>query len=133
MTFVVGTIRFIIALGTLVLSGVAVLALLGFAVPEFDLFNHFQFLIFGIERFKFKVEDALRVGCDEIPGLSTGPVTGLGASPIAGFLADPAARFTAQRSQPGTRSRTCPLAQRAPGLPAILSGQLRQGLLAEID
>jgi endonuclease/exonuclease/phosphatase (EEP) superfamily protein YafD len=46
MKFVVGTIRLIIALGTLVLSGVAVLALLGFAVPEFDLFNHFQFLIF---------------------------------------------------------------------------------------
>lgn len=46
MTFVVGLFRLLIALGTLVVAGTAVLALLGFAVPEFDLLNHFQLFIF---------------------------------------------------------------------------------------
>lgn len=46
MRFLVGTIRFFIALGTSLLAALAVVALLGFAVPEFDLFNHFQFLLF---------------------------------------------------------------------------------------
>ena len=48
MTLVLGLVRFLIALGTLILTGLAVVALLGFAVPEFDLLNHFQlFLFFG--------------------------------------------------------------------------------------
>lgn len=48
MTFVLGIVRLLIAFGTLVVACLAVLALLGFAVPEFDLLNHFQlFLFFG--------------------------------------------------------------------------------------
>lgn len=46
MKFVLGSVRFLIALGTLVLAGLAIAALLGFAVPEFDLLNHFQVLLF---------------------------------------------------------------------------------------
>ena len=46
MTFLLGLFRLLIALGTLVVASVAVLALLGFAVPEFDLLNHFQLFIF---------------------------------------------------------------------------------------
>lgn len=48
MTVVLGIVRFLIALGTLIVAGLAIVALLGFAVPEFDLLNHFQlFLFFG--------------------------------------------------------------------------------------
>jgi endonuclease/exonuclease/phosphatase (EEP) superfamily protein YafD len=46
MTFLAGTLRTIIAFCILVLAGVAVVALLGFAVPEFDLFNHLQLGLF---------------------------------------------------------------------------------------
>ncbi len=46
MTFVLGIVRLLIALGTLAVASMAVLALLGFAVPEFDLLNHFQLFIF---------------------------------------------------------------------------------------
>ena len=46
MTFVVGLFRLLIALGTVVVASMAVLALMGFAVPEFDLLNHFQLFIF---------------------------------------------------------------------------------------
>lgn len=46
MTFLLGLFRLLIALGTLVVASMAVLALLGFAVPEFDLLNHFQLFIF---------------------------------------------------------------------------------------
>jgi len=49
MKFLLGIVRLLIALGTLVLAALAVLALTGFAVPEFDLLNHFQlFLFFGL-------------------------------------------------------------------------------------
>lgn len=47
MRFLIGLIRFGVSLGTLVVSGLAVLALLGFAVPELDLLNHAQVLLFG--------------------------------------------------------------------------------------
>lgn len=48
MKFVLGIVRFFVALVILILAGLSVLALLGFAVPEFDLLNHFQlFLFFG--------------------------------------------------------------------------------------
>lgn len=48
MTLILGIVRLFIALGTILLAGLAVMALLGFAVPEFDLLNHFQlFLFFG--------------------------------------------------------------------------------------
>lgn len=49
MKFLLGIVRLVIALGTIVVAVLAVLALLGFAVPEFDLLNHFQlFLFFGM-------------------------------------------------------------------------------------
>lgn len=48
MQVLVGIVRLLIAFGTLVVACLAVLALMGFAVPEFDLLNHFQlFLFFG--------------------------------------------------------------------------------------
>jgi endonuclease/exonuclease/phosphatase (EEP) superfamily protein YafD len=48
MKLVLGIVRFLLALGTLIVAGLAIVALLGFAVPEFDLLNHFQvFLFFG--------------------------------------------------------------------------------------
>lgn len=48
MTLLLGIVRLVIALGAIVVTALAVLALLGFAVPEFDLLNHFQlFLFFG--------------------------------------------------------------------------------------
>jgi len=48
MKLVLGIVRLLIALGTVMLAALAVLALTGFAVPEFDLLNHFQlFLFFG--------------------------------------------------------------------------------------
>lgn len=48
MKFLLGIVRFFVALGTLIVVGLAIVALLGFAVPEFDLINHFQlFLFFG--------------------------------------------------------------------------------------
>ena len=46
MTFLPGLFRLLIALGTVVVASMAVLALLGFAVAEFDLLNHFQLFIF---------------------------------------------------------------------------------------
>ena len=46
MTLILGGVRLVLALGTFLLSGLAVMALLGFAVPEFDLLNHFQVLLF---------------------------------------------------------------------------------------
>lgn len=46
MKLVLGIVRFFVALGTLILAGLAVVALLGFAVPEFDLLNHFQLFLF---------------------------------------------------------------------------------------
>lgn len=48
MTLLVGLVRFTIALASFALAGLAVLALLGFAVAEFDLINHFQFILFGL-------------------------------------------------------------------------------------
>lgn len=48
MKVLLGIVRLVVALGTIVVTACAVLALLGFAVPEFDLLNHFQlFLFFG--------------------------------------------------------------------------------------
>lgn len=41
-----GLLRCLLALGSLAVAGVAGAALLGFAVPQFDLLNHFQLLIF---------------------------------------------------------------------------------------
>lgn len=46
MKLILGGVRLLIALGTFVLAGLAVMALLGFAVPQFDLLNHFQVLLF---------------------------------------------------------------------------------------
>ncbi len=48
MTLLLGLARFLIALASFTLAGLAVLALLGFAVAEFDLINHFQFMLFGL-------------------------------------------------------------------------------------
>ena len=47
MRLLIGLIRLGVSLGTLVVAGLAVLALLGFAVPELDLLNHAQVLLFG--------------------------------------------------------------------------------------
>ncbi|MBU1304524.1 MAG: hypothetical protein KKF33_03245, partial [Alphaproteobacteria bacterium] len=46
MKLLLGIVRIVTALGTFGLAALALLALLGFAVPEFDLINHFQVLVF---------------------------------------------------------------------------------------
>lgn len=46
MKLLLGILRLVIALGIFVLAALALVALLGFAVPEFDLINHFQVIVF---------------------------------------------------------------------------------------
>ena len=46
MRFLIGVIRFLVGLGTLGAALIAIAALLGFAIPYLDLFNHLQLLLF---------------------------------------------------------------------------------------